>query len=124
MTAMAQLPAGFEALQPFASQWAAPTLAGRDAARLSSTPEQRRAFYDAAGGQAAAALDYLNGKPLGAFSAADQMLMNLLLSLIHVTLAVELQRDDEPLHARGARMMPIVRGHADGASSGYRHCEN
>lgn len=113
MMTEAQLPSGFEVLQPFVHQWAASTLAGRDAARLDSTPEQRRAFYDAVGQKAAAALDYLNGRPLDRFSAGETALMNLTLSLVHVTLAVELQGNDEPLHARGARMMPIVRGHAD-----------
>jgi len=113
MNAVAKLPAGFELLQPFVAQWASPTLASRDQARLESTAQDRLAFYEVAGQQAGAALDYLSGRPLSDFAAGDEALMNLMLSLTHVVLAVELQGDDEALHARGARMMPIVRGHAD-----------
>lgn len=113
MSADISLPAGFEPLDRFVAQWAAPTLAARDQARLESTPEQRRAFYDVAGGLAPAALDYLNARGLDAFGAGETALMNLMLSLAHVSLAVELQGDDEHIHARGARLMPIVRGHAD-----------
>lgn len=108
------LPPGFAPLQPFVARWAAPTLAGRDEARLASTPAERKAFYDAAGPLAPAALDHLNGRSLADFTAGERALMNLMLSLVHVTLAVELQGDDEHIHARGARMMPIVHGHADG----------
>jgi len=118
MTEAPVLPQEFAALQPFVAQWAAPTLAGRDAARLASTPEQRAAFYHAAGKLAPAALDHLDARPLAGFTPGERALMNLLLSLAHVALAVELQGDDEPIHARGARAMPIVRGHADPVAGG------
>jgi hypothetical protein len=94
-------------------QWAKGTLAGRDFSRLESTPEQRRAFYAAAEPLVPDAMRYLDARPLDSLAAAELRLMNLILSLVHVTLAVELQGDDEPIHARGARQMPIVRGHAD-----------
>lgn len=114
------LPPGFEALTPFVEQWAAPTLSERDNARLDSTPAERKAFYDAAGAIAPQALDYLNARALGGFDAAERRLMNMVLSLAHVALAVELQGDDEHIHARGARGMPITRGHADPARSGKK----
>lgn len=113
MSAFCQLPAGFEPLQAFVPMWAGPTLASRDEARLGSTAEDRTAFYAVAGPLAPAALDHLEGRPLARFTAGERALMNLMLSLVHVALAVELQGDDEPIHAVGARHMPITRGHAD-----------
>ncbi|MBU6267285.1 MAG: hypothetical protein KGN34_07080 [Sphingomonadales bacterium] len=109
------LPAGFAALEAFVPFWAAGTLAGRDAARLNSTPEERQRFYTVAGELAPAAMDYLDARELASFTPPERTLMNLMLSLAHVALAVELQGDDEAIHAFGARRMPIVRGHADPA---------
>jgi len=109
------LPAAFSALQPFVTQWGGRSLSQRDTARLESTPAGRQAFYDAAGALAPAALDYLDRQPLDRLDDGDRALMNMMLSLIHVALAVELQGADEHIHARGAAMMPIVRGHADPA---------
>lgn len=107
------LPAGFAALEPFVDQWAVPSLGGRDRARLASTPDQRRAFYDAAGALAPAAFARLDSLSLDRLELPERRLLDLMLSLAHVALAVELQGDEEPLHARGAAMMPIVHGHAD-----------
>ena len=107
------LPAGFAALEPFVDHWAVPTLGGRDRARLASTPDQRRAFYDAAGALAPAAFARLDSLALDRLEPPDRRLLDLMLSLAHVALAVELQGDEEAVHARGAAMMPIVRGHAD-----------
>lgn len=115
MTAIPTLPQGFEALQPFVGQWSRDTLSARDTARLDSSPDERRAFYDAAGALAPAALDYLDARALDSFNPGERALMNLMLSLIHVALAVELQGAEEPVHAFGARRMPILRGHADRA---------
>lgn len=115
MSVEPQLPQGFEQLQRFVGFWGADTLAGRDGARLASTAEQRRDFYDIAGTFAPSALDSLQGKAPSDFTEGERKLMNLLLSLTHVALAVELQGEEEPVHAFGARMMPITRGHADPA---------
>jgi hypothetical protein len=113
VSAEPQLPGGYEALQPFVAFWAADTLAGRDNARLASSPEERQLFYEVAGGLAPQAMDYLDGRPLAEFTSGERKLMNLMLALVHVALAVELQGGEEPVHAFGARRMPIVRGHAD-----------
>lgn len=106
------LPQGFAALEPFVAFWAAPTLSGRDARRLESTEAQRQAFYAAARGIAPAALAYLDARPFAAYDEADHRLLDLMLALIHVSLAVEIERNEEHIHARGARLMPIVRERA------------
>lgn len=107
------LPAGFTALEPFAEYWAAETLSARDTRRLDSTPEQRQSFYVVALEEAQKALEYLDCKPLTSFDDADHRLMRLMQSLVHVALAVEVQRDAEHIHARGARRLPITHSHSD-----------
>lgn len=113
MSAASLLPAGFETLEPHAAYWAAPTLSERDTRRLDSTDAQRRAFYDAACAIAPRALEYLDARTFAEYDEADHRLLDLMLALIHVTLAVEIERDEEDVHARGARQMPIVRERAD-----------
>lgn len=103
------LPQGFATLEPFVDYWAAPSLSARDTRRLDSTAEQRLAFYAAGKALAPEAMAYLDSKPLSAFDAADHRLLELLLALTHVALAVEVQGDEEPIHAQGARRMPIGR---------------
>lgn len=109
------LPVGFAALEPFVAFWAADTLSGRDTCRLDSSEEQRLAFYGAAADLAGRAWDYLDGKPLADYAPEDRRLLHLMLSLVHVALAVEVQRDGEAEHARGARRMPITHCHTDQA---------
>jgi hypothetical protein len=58
-------------------------------------------------------LAYLDQKPLAELDARDKRLMSLLLSLAHVSLAVEVQADQEPNHAEFARHMKITRAAAD-----------
>jgi ABC-type hemin transport system ATPase subunit len=107
------LPAGFEALEPFVATWAVEGTATRDALRGSSSFAERQAFYDAAQPLLALALDYLDTRDIGNFSAGEQQLMNLMLSLAHVAIAVEIQREDEPKHAAARAHMHITRSVAD-----------
>ena len=109
MNTQTTLPAQFASLEPFAAYWAAPTLDLRDTRRLESSEEQRLAFYHAVKDIAPAMLEYLDGKSFSAYDEADHRLMDLLLSLIHLSLAVEVEGNEEQLHARGAWKMPIVR---------------
>ena len=120
MSGAATLPAQFAALEPFADYWAAPSLSLRDTRRLESSEEQRLAFYQAVKGLAPAMLEHLEEKPLDAYEEADHRLMDLLLSLIHLSLAVEVEGKEEHLHARGAWKMPIVRERADARTLGSR----
>lgn len=113
MSAEPALPPGFIALEPFVAAWAAESLSERDARRLDSSEAERLAFYNAAKDLAPSALDYLDSKAFADYGEADHRLLDLMLSLIHATLAIEIERDEEHVHARGARLMPIVRERAD-----------
>jgi hypothetical protein len=115
MTGPRSLPQGFEILEPFVELWSAASLSARDTRRLDSTESERLAFYAAAKDLVAEAMDHLDSKGLDSFDDKDERLMNLMLSLVHVSLAVEVQHDGEPIHAAGARRLPITRGHADHA---------
>ncbi|QIG81040.1 hypothetical protein [Stakelama tenebrarum] len=110
---MSALPQGFETLEPFVDQWAVAGSAERAARRDASTAEARETFYAAASPLLTSALDRLDGRPLAEHDASETRLMQLMLSLAHVALAVELQQDDEPKHQPLRREMRITRTPAD-----------
>jgi hypothetical protein len=107
------LPVGFEPLEPFVSAWAQDSAEKRHRARLASTDAERQAFFAAAKDLLAPGLDHLDATPLAEFTPQQHRLMNLLLGLAHVSLAVEMQGDDEPKHAADARYMTITQAPAD-----------
>lgn len=107
------LPAGFEALEPFVEQWSVAGAANRVQCRLDSEAADRVAFYNAAKDMAAPALALLDKKSLAQFDESEERLMNLLLSLAQVSLAVEVQGEAEPKHARFAQFMKITRAPSD-----------
>lgn len=115
----ARLPAGFETLEPFAELWALRTTAQRAASRSASRPEDRQAFFAAASPLLDEALALLDGKPLAALAADERRLMDLMLSLAHVALAVEIQGPDEGRSAPWRDRLRITRSATDiQASSG------
>ncbi len=113
MSAAGLLPEGFAALEPFIDQWAVESAHARLQARLSSSEAERSAFFAAGSRLVPPALELLDSKPLQHFDAREARLMKLVLSLAHVANAVEIQKEDEPLHARGARYITITRASAD-----------
>jgi hypothetical protein len=110
------LPTGFEALAPFVEYWAVAPAATRAERRTMSTHAQRAAFYEVAKDLAAAALVYLDKKPLNRFDDSELRLMNLLCSFAHVAYAVEIQGDNEATHAQYRRCLKITRATADTGS--------
>ncbi|UVO52644.1 hypothetical protein [Sphingomonas sp. SUN039] len=110
---MILLPAGFEALKPFVERWAVEGSANRAALRGASSEDDRAAFFATGAPLAAAALDRLDARPLADHDAAEQRLMNLMLSLAHVSLAVDVQRDDEARHTPLRDAMVLTRAPAD-----------
>ena len=118
MSAGNQLPAGFETLEPFVDFWAAETLLERAQLRSDSDAAQRQAFFDAAAPLLEPALAYLDTRPLKAFDAAERRLLNLMLSLGHVQMAVEVHRELEPRHAAARAVMRVTRSVTDLAPAG------
>lgn len=110
---MSRLPSGFAALDPFIDHWAVEGTANRARLRTSSSDQARYAFFAVGQPLLAKALDYLDTKSLSAFDEADQRLMNLALSLAHVSFAVEIQGDAEGRHATLREKMVITRTPAD-----------
>lgn len=113
MSAASLLPADFAVLEPFVDRWALATTADRAARRSASTAEEREAFFAAASPLLDPALDYLDGIALDAFSPSEQRLMDMMLSLAHVALAVEIQGPDEVKSAPWRDRMRINRSPAD-----------
>ena len=113
MSRVSLLPTGFETLEPYVEGWAIEGSQNRLQRRLDSEELEREAFYNAAKDMVPAALDYLDTKKLDQFDERDNRLMNLMLSMAHVLLAVEIQRDQEDFHAKYARFITITRASAD-----------
>lgn len=107
------LPSGYEALEPFVERWAIEGSANRLQARLDSEESERVAFFTAAVDLVPAALELLDQKPFAQYDDRENRLMNLVLSVAHVSLAVELHRDQEPKHAAMARYISLTRASAD-----------
>lgn len=109
---MSALPAPFAALEPF-TDWAGADATARDGLRTSSTPEERRAFYDAMTPHIEAALAYLDATPLTQHDAPQITLMRLCLTYAHIAQAIEVQGPDEGKHAINRRRLPITAAPAD-----------
>lgn len=113
MSALPLLPTQFAALEPFLERWDIAKTAERAARRTASSAEERSAFFAAASPLIDTALDHLDTHPLNALPPAEQRLMNLMLSLAHVALAVEIQGPDEIKSAPWRDRMRFVRSTAD-----------
>ncbi|WHO40193.1 hypothetical protein PMI04_006265 [Sphingobium sp. AP49] len=103
------LPAGFAALTPFTDCWAISGSIARAARRGDAHPTDRAAFFAAAAPLLDAALTHLDTCPINALSPADQRLMDMMLTLAHVSLTEEILGDQEPAHYRQRRAMHITR---------------
>ncbi len=114
MSNQSLLPPGFETLAPFVAFWAVDSAAERAHCRDISSEESRAKFYNAISELAPKALAYLDEKPLTQLDDSEKRLLKLLLSFGHASMAVELQRDAEPLHAKNRPYMRITKATADG----------
>lgn len=107
------LPSGFETLAPFVETWAATTTAARAQRRTDSTPTERQAFFEAAAPLLEPAMAYLDARRLADLDAGERQLLNLMMSLSHVQMAVEIHREMEPQHAAFREAMAITRSATD-----------
>ena len=83
------LPAGYQALEPFAAAWALDGPRERTEARHTRSIEEIRAFYDAMIAVAPQALDDLSQRELGELTPPWEQLLKMFLSLAEVGPAVE-----------------------------------
>ena len=89
--------------------WAIEGSAARAAKRDSSSANERQELFTALHPRLSEALEYLDQIGLPSFTNADQNLMNLLLSYAHVSLAVEVQGEDEAKLAIWRPKMQLTR---------------
>lgn len=108
-----RLPPDFEALERFVAGWAIDKANDRARRRLHSSESERAAFYLAASARLDDALALLDRKPLAEHDDTERCLMSLMLTLAHVSLAVEVQKEQEAEHAIGRQHMVILRATAD-----------
>ena len=108
-----RLPEGFAALEPLVDDWAIATSAARAARRDDSSAKEQEVFYRAAREFLDPALALLDAKPLAKLDAKERRLLDLMMTLAHVSIAVEVQRDFEPKHTVMRRYMRITKTPAD-----------
>jgi hypothetical protein len=85
-----QLPEGFSELEQWVDGWALPTRAQRYRARLDRPYDELVAFYDGMAPHAERAIAYLDGLDIDALGPEDKLLMHLLFSMILVSYAVNI----------------------------------
>ena len=99
MSVDAMLPEEFADLEKYAATWSLATQAERHGRRVHSAMPELEDFYRTILPRLDAIAEYLNRFPLEELSASAQNLLNLALSFIEVSLAVELFH--EPDDSRG-----------------------
>lgn len=88
MTMGNALPQAFSEIEPYVADWALATRAERYAARLDRPFDELVAFYDAIAPRAEEAIAYLDGQDINALSDEATRLLHLLYSMILVSYAV------------------------------------
>jgi hypothetical protein len=109
----ALLPPAFAALEPFTAHWAGASAADRAGLRDDADLSTMHAFHAATQPLLDAALAHLDARPLAQHDERERRLMRLMLSFAHVALAVEVQREEEPMHRRLRAPLVIRRAPAD-----------
>ena len=85
-----QLPEGFSELERWVDDWALATRAERYAARLDRPYDDLVAFYDGIAPHAERAVAHLDGLDINDLGPSDRRLMHLLYSMILVSYAVNI----------------------------------
>lgn len=81
----ANLPAGFEALEPFAANWAGRTAADRAALRGAYPRAERAAFHAACTPLIEGGRKQLDAKPLRNLDEGERCLLDLFLNYAHIS---------------------------------------
>jgi hypothetical protein len=93
------LPAAFAQWEPFAADWCLGSEAARREQRMHSTQAQLETFYKAVKPRLDEAIQYLNDFPVNELPPREHNLLLLTLSLVEVSVAVELFFNPWPLDA-------------------------
>ena len=96
------LPEAFADLEPFAATWCLATEPERWARRLETSIDDMQAFYDACFPRAEAAIEHCDGFDLHALPTEVDHLLQMLHSLALVSYAIEVWREQLPLHTGAA----------------------
>ncbi len=99
MVKQAMLPAQFADWEPYAATWCLATEHDRRERRMHSTQPELERFYRAVKPRLDEAIQYLNGFPLDNLPAPERNLLHLALSLVEISVAVELFFNPWPLDA-------------------------
>src|SRR5262249_46352475 len=98
----AMLPASFAELEPFAPTWCLATESERWRQRHASTMAELTAFYDACFPRLEAAIEYCNEYPLDDLPSDVTNLLQLIYSLVMVSMAVEIFGQPKTIDASDA----------------------
>jgi len=100
----ALLPPEFADLEPHAAAWCLATEPERWAKRQGSSMAELQRFYEAAFPRAEEAMAYCDRFPLEDLPEDAERLLQLVLSLVMVSFAVEVWRQPEVIHCGSARI--------------------
>jgi hypothetical protein len=104
----ALLPAAFADLEPFADTWCLATESERYARRMASSMDEMQAFYDAFFPRVNEAVDYCDKFPLDDLPDDARRLLQLVHSLVMVSMAVEIWRQPRPVDSADAYLDRVV----------------
>ena len=104
----ALLPSQFSDLEPYAAKWCLPTERQRFAQRMASTMDEMQAFYDAFFPRVNEAVDYCDKFPLDDLPEDARRLLQLVHSLVMVSMAVEIWHQPRPVDSADAYLDRVV----------------
>jgi hypothetical protein len=104
----ALLPAAFADLEPLAATWCLATESERYDRRMASSIDEMQAFYDAFFPRVNEAVDYCDKFPLDDLPADAERLLELVHSLVMVSMAVEIWHQPRPVDSADAYLDRVV----------------
>jgi hypothetical protein len=104
----ALLPTAFADLEPFAATWCLATESERYARRMASSMDEMQAFYDAFFPRVNEAVDYCDQFPLDDLPEDATRLLQLVHSLVMVSMAVEIWHQPRPVDSADAYLDRVV----------------
>ena len=104
----ALLPAAFTDLEPFAATWCLATESERFDRRMAASMQEMQAFYDAFFPRVNEAVDYCDKFPLDDLPEDARRLLQLVHSLVMVSMAVEIWHQPRPVDSADAYLDRVV----------------